>query len=660
MILLSCNKNKAKRVDVFLFNTIQYNSKNEKLKITFLDSILTSSQDISNNNKTRAFLFNLSAEYYYLNELKKSLKTSRKILEMSKEHNDSMDIAKAYYYIGDCYETEKRDSAFYYYQKAENLYFKLKNYENEAKMLFNKSYILFYEGSYLESEIMLTRAYKLLKNSNNLELLFSISNLMGCNFEKLEDYDNALKYFDISKNYLLLLKKEDVDFDKMNNYAIASAVNIANIYEKKQDYKKSILELQSIMTVDLKKKWPSNYATVIGNLGYCMMKTGDLKKSKELLLESLDMSIKNNNKSDVIYKLNNIGEYYLICKDTLKSIVYLKKSLTLAEEINSGDQIKIVLKLLSKADIRKDSFYKEKYIKISDSLNTAQKKITDKYARIEFETSQLEDENKVLIRRNVMILIVSLLLVFLLLLLLFARYLKGKKDFLGYLYNQQKANEELFELIKDYENQLIQTKKEEQLRISRELHDGVMNRIYGVRLQLGILNEKDDAEVKIKRFYYIDALQEIEKEIRDISHDLSDDLVYKDFDFHDVLVKMIKQQNSVSKTHFEVTVDEKIPWEDVSGIIKINLYRIIQELILNVNKHSNAKKCVIIISFNSNNEVVLNIKDDGIGFILQKKYKGHIGLQNIDKRVSLIKGRLRINTNYNSGTEAEIVVDVKN
>lgn len=656
LILLSCNKNKAKRVDVFLFNSNLYNSKNENQKIVFLDSILASNEDTSNDKKTRTFLFNLSAEYYYLNDLKESLKISRKIFEMAKKHNDSMDMAKAYYYIGDCYETEKRDSAFYYYQKAENLYFKLKNQENEAKMLFNKSYILFYEGSYLESEVMIAKAYKMLKNSNNFELLYSISNLMGCNFEKLEDYDNALKYFNVSKNYLKLLEKKEDNKDKINSYHIASAVNIANVYEKKQDYKKSIEELQLILTDDLKAKSPSNYATVVGNLGYCKMKMGDLKASKDLIQESLDISLKTNNKADVIFKLNNLGEYYLITKDTLKSIEYLKKSLSLAQSINSGDQIKIILKLLSKADFKRDAFYKEKYIRMSDSLNIAQKKITDKYARIELETSQLEDEKKILIRKNTIIIITSLLAVLLLLLLLFARYLKGKKDHLNYLFNQQKANEEMFGLIKNYEGQLIQIKKEEQKRISRELHDGVMNKIYGVRLQLGFLNEKDNLEAKIKRSHYIDVLQEIEKEIRVISHDLSNDIIYKDFDFNEVFLKMINQQNEITSTLFEIEIDYKISWVDVSEIKKINLYKILQELVLNVSKHSQAQNCKVDIFLNENNKIQLSVIDNGVGFDKTTDFYKGIGLQNIKKRVFLINGVLKIDT-IKTRTKIDVIVN---
>jgi signal transduction histidine kinase len=83
-------------------------------------------------------------------------------------------------------------------------------------------------------------------------------------------------------------------------------------------------------------------------------------------------------------------------------------------------------------------------------------------------------------------------------------------------------------LLKAHQIQVGQAKEMEQNRISRELHDGVMNKLYGVRLKLGILNNSDEEAIKEKRLDCIDVLQEIESEIRAISHDLHSEV----FDLH--------------------------------------------------------------------------------------------------------------------------------
>lgn len=223
-------------------------------KLSYLDSINTLSNSLKNDTINRNFLFNLSAEYYYLKAPKKSFAVCKKLLEMSNSAKDTLSIAKSYYYMGDCYETSIRDSAYYFYQRAEKLYRLKGNYEKVAKMIFNKAYLLYFEGNYLESEIMVSDALQLLKKSNDSELLYTSYTLLGSNFEKLEEYDAALKYYLFAKKVLPNLLKNNTDETKVNNYKITSAVNIATIFFKKTQYQNSINVLQSVLTPELKKR----------------------------------------------------------------------------------------------------------------------------------------------------------------------------------------------------------------------------------------------------------------------------------------------------------------------------------------------------------------------------------------------------------------------
>jgi hypothetical protein len=58
------------------------------------------------------------------------------------------------------------------------------------------------------------------------------------------------------------------------------SINIANVYEKQRLYYNAINELESVLTKDVEKKWPRDYAVLIGNLGYVKTKLGNLKKVK--------------------------------------------------------------------------------------------------------------------------------------------------------------------------------------------------------------------------------------------------------------------------------------------------------------------------------------------------------------------------------------------
>jgi signal transduction histidine kinase len=510
-----------------------------------------------------------------LNAFKKSFEVCENVIEMSTKAKDTLSIAKSYYYMGDCYETRKRDSAYYYYQKAEKLYRLIGNYEKVAKMIFNKAYMLYYEGNYLESEIMVSDALQLLKKSNDIELIYSCYNLLGSNFEKLEEYDSALKYYVLGKRILPDLLKKDTDITKINNYKITSKINIATVYSKKAQYDNSITVLQSILTPELKKEWQNLYSTTIGNLGYSKMKRGQLEGVEALFKEALKISINNGNESDIIYKYSNLGEYYAVIKDTTQSIHYLKKSLQLAGKQKSSDDIKYALKLLSVIDYRNAPKYDQNYIILNDSLVKAQRKNRNKFARIEYETSVVEEENKILNVKINNIIIGAVLLCLILISIIIYRYIKSKKVEIELLLKQQKAEEEIFKLLQENQIKMNLAKVAEQNRISRELHDGVLNKLYGTRLQLGILNESDEEDIKAKRLTYVDLLQEIEKEIRDISHDLHSDIFNGAFNYFSLLNSLINEQNELKATNFLIEIDSTIAWENISGLIKITIYRII-------------------------------------------------------------------------------------
>ena len=383
-----CNRKNIK-IEKNIFNSDYYLQKNYNSKIRFLDSLSTLTIKFTNDLNSIEFLFNLAAEYYYLNDYQKTLYISRRIYGMSKKSYDTLNLAKAYYYIGDAYEQNHRDSAYYYYKKAEKLYQILGNDELRGKMLFNKGYILFYEGNYVESEIEFSKSLQFLKYSSNHELLYTVYNLMGCVLERLEDNENALKYFGYAKDELKLLNPS-VNTLKYN---LSLSVNISNVYDKRNEFNKSIKELTAVISDDIESKWPSDYANVLGNLGYSKMKSGDLKRAKPLLSKAYSISLKSGTETNVLYKIINLGEYYLTTKDTITSLRFLNRALSLGKKLNSNNEVVKTLKLLSKAEPQRDSYYKGKIIRLTDSLTKVQRKNRNKYARIEYETSVVEDAN---------------------------------------------------------------------------------------------------------------------------------------------------------------------------------------------------------------------------------------------------------------------------
>lgn len=616
---------------------------NFKKKITYLDSLYYQSKKLSYNQTTLDFLFNLSAEYYYLNVNTKSLDIAKHLLAKTVENKDTLSIAKSYYYIGDAYEQDHKDSAFYYYRKAEKLYQLLGNNELIGKMLFNKGYILFYEGNYTESEIEFSNSLQFLKYSSNHELLYTVYNMMGCALERLDDNENALKYFDYAKNELKLLNTSNT-----TKYNLTLSVNIANVYDKRNEFEKSVKELNSVLNDGIASKWPSDYANVLGNLGYSKMKSGNLEKAKPLLLKAYSISLKNDTESNILYKIINLGEYYLKVKDTTKSRNFLNRALVLGEKIKASNELKLVYDLLSKAEPQRDAYYKEKIIRLSDSLAVVQRNNRNKYARIEYETSVVEDANKELSNRNFYLIVGVVLLTS----ALGFRYIIGQRKEIKYRKQLLAAEMELFDLMQASQIELNGARAEEQNRISRELHDHVMNKLYGTRLHLGLLNTSTSADAPEKRAAHIDELQTIESEIRAISHDLHTDSVASHFDYPILLASYIQKAGVSGNTVFGFESASEIDWDAISGLVKITIYRIVQEGLSNVVKYAEATECLVTITQPDSTTLLLTIVDNGKGFDAALIPKG-IGLSNMKTRARLVKADLQIESAPGQGTRIE-------
>jgi signal transduction histidine kinase len=487
-----------------------------------------------------------------------------------------------------------------------------------------------------------------LKNIENDELLFTCYNLIASNFEKLEEYNDALKYYLLAQEVLNGLEKDENDFDIKNNYKVSLSVNIASVNEKLFQYTKAEKELESVLTKDLKEKWPKDYATVIGNLGYVKTKLGHLKEGEVLMKEALVLSRKSGIETSIVYKLHNLGKYYIDTKDTLQAIRYLNESLQIAEKLKSTDDVKINLQLLSTIDKANTSYYDKRYITVSDSLTKVQRKNRNKYARIEYETAVVEDANKELSSKNLYLIFGVVVLVA----ALGVRYVVGQRKEIAYRKQLQAAELELFDLMRSSQIALNSAREEEQNRIARELHDNVMNKLYGTRLQLGMLNSLTIPDVEVKRLEQIDVLQTIEQDIRAISHDLHTDVVASHFDYPVLLKQCLQQLSATTQTNLHLDCAAGIDWEAVSGLVKITLYRMVQEALSNVVKYAAATDCHITISQPDASTLLLTVRDTGKGFDVATTSSG-IGLKNMRDRARFVKADFRIESVIGQGTSIE-------
>lgn len=221
--------------------------------------------------------------------------------------------------------------------------------------------------------------------------------------------------------------------------------------------------------------------------------------------------------------------------------------------------------------------------------------------------------------------------------------------------DQQKANEKIYLMTLKQQEKLENEKIKERNRISEELHDGVLGKLFGTRMNLGFLAIDGDKKTLKQHRFYLDELQTIEKEIRNVSHELSDNIGSSLINFSTLIKEVLKTNSKLGGYKFKI--DESIDWQQINQINKVNLYRIIKEAIQNITKHASAKKVNLFFNI-EDDKLIVEIKDDGVGFDNTQKRKG-IGMKNMTSRVKKIKGTFKILSNSDNGTHLIIKIPIK-
>lgn len=648
-MFLSCQE----RAPMFNTESIissKFSSFNDSEKIRYLDSVSISLESLRNDSLQIKFLFEVAAEYYYIKNNRSSFHSSTRILELSEKINDSVSMGRALYYMGDCFEDYQKDSAYYYYYKeSEKIFRDINDDDKIAKALFNKAHLLFTEGNYVESEVEVIKALQKLQFSKKYTFLYKCYYLQAANHTELEEYDNALTYLNLALENLNKAKPIINDIHKFNEYSALTVIAFCNIYDKKGDYNRSIVALKDLATTDLKIHHPKLYATVVGNLAYDYMQIGNYKIAKEKYEQAIALAKDEAHTQGYLFKIINYGEYHLLTQDTLKANVYFKEALPLAKQLKSSTELLKTLQFLSVSDAKNSAFYKDVYVRVNDSIVKQQRLNREKFARIEYETSNVTDANKTLTYNNLLLVLVLVLSIVVFLIVLIIRSQLARKKELLLIRQKELADDELLDLIKTFQYELVQAKAEEQNRISKELHDGIVNQIYAIRMVLGTLNEEEDILTQQKRAAYIKELHAVESEIRSLSHELHSDFLLYDSNYLFLLHSLIQRINALKGTVFTVSISEPIVWDNYSSIVKINLYRILQELFLNVNKYANAATCSLIIE-EQLDLLFVEVIDDGVGFDMILQSEG-IGLKNIKERAKAIGADFFIESEINKGVK---------
>lgn len=595
--------------------------------------------------------------YYNKNFYDRAIESGKKLYSVSYSLNDTLATGRALFYIGEAfYGLENNDSALHYYRKAEKLNSDFKGTGDKAlgEIILYKAYIYYDVGEYALCEAEAFKAEKFLRIANKATDLYNCYNLIASSLDGQEDETEAIRYYQMAFDAIDDFKKEGFSEIQIGINKASCYNNMGGVYVKMGQHKKAIEIYKQALSMPEIESQSKLYAKLLNNLAAAKYKSGDYTQLPGLFYKSLTIRDSIEHEGGVIASNLSLGEYFLHKKDTTKAIGYLTVAYEKAKTIKSNSDILASLKLLSTIDKVNNDFYIKRYVTVNDSLQQIAQNTRNKFARIEFDTDKIITEKDALAKKNSFIIGVSLVVVLFIAAIFIIYYLNSRNKELLLVQEQQKANEEIYELMFEQQGKIESAKTEEKSRIAMELHDGILNNIYAVRLNLEFINKKADEESVARRKEYIKELQSIESEIRGVSHDLNRNALFnQEQSFENMLGFMITSQKNNFDTEFEADIDASINWEDMSNVSKVNIYRIIQEALQNINKYSGATHAKVVVA-RKGDGIAVAITDNGIGFVPEKA-KGGIGLRNLKKRAEALSGTLQINSQPGKGAVVEVL-----
>ena len=489
----------------------------------------------------------------------------------------------------------------------------------------------------------------ILKNTDQSEVLYDTYNLFGLIYNELDDSDNAMAYHNKA------LASIDEKIPSVFQPEATSYNNIGYVYLKNHQYKEAKKYFQKgLEQKNIFRDKPYVYTMLLNNLAFSKFKLNEKDGLPDLFFQSLKIRDSLQLTTGIIASKLNLSEYFRSENDTVKAIQFAKEALKLSQETNNYRNILNSLKQLSVIEPQNAAIYTKEYIQVSEKLQKAERNIGNKFSRIEFETEEVKEKNSNLNTKNRNLLYGLIAFAIVGLLLYVVKAQKNKNKALIYKQRQQKANEEIYNLMISQQSTIETGRVREKKRVAQELHDGVLGRMFGLRINLDSLNKFDDTIAVEKRNNYLLELKNIEQDIREISHDLSREKSELINNFVAILNDLFEDQKKTFGSKLISSIEPAIQWDLISNATKINLYRIIQECLQNINKYANADTITVKLKKEENN-LILEIIDDGIGFNINKAKKG-IGLQNIRSRTQECNGTVEINSKMGEGTIIKVTI----
>lgn len=588
----------------------------------------------------------------------KAIAYGNKAIELGKQLDFKKGIAQAYNDMGILYY-DKQDfaTAIKLYNQAYLIRTELKDDKGVAA-LYNKIGVVYQKEARFDSALLYAQKalaiYEKLKDK--IGISYSLNN-MGIVNQNVGNIDEALKYQEQS-----IAIKEEIH-DKLG--LAGSYVNVGNIYLLKKDITKAKEFYEKAEVICRKIGDPEYLSNSINNLSAIYQKIGDYKKALPLAQESFDIRTKLGDTKGQVSCLVNMGsiltDYHQYKQAEEKYLLGLQLADTLAsclpEKAKLYDGLSSLYDLMG--DYKKSAAMARLTIQYKDSIFTADlnkqfSEMETKYQtakkdqQIEAQQNEITQKKYELIKKQYWL--YGSIAVFLFSILLGYSYYKRYR-----LKQEKKLQAEVIKQQDLSTKAVIAAEENERKRIAADLHDGVGQMMSAAKMNLSAFENdlpfKDDHQ-KNNFEKIISLVDESCKEIRSVSHQMMPNALLKSG-----LASAVKEFiDKLDSRVLKVNLHTEGLNERLDSNVETVLYRIVQECVNNVIKHSGANILDISLIKDADG-IAAVIEDNGRGFDSKDKTKFEgIGLKNIISRVQFLKGTVEFDSAAGKGTLVAIHV----
>lgn len=514
-------------------------------------------------------------------------------------------------------DSKVSDSAFYYYNLAKDQFLKTHDSLRAAKSLINMAIIQSGKGDChgsIETSLEANRYLTNEKDSLIRELLASNYNSIGISSSFLYRYKNSID------SYKKAIGLTSVDENKKVFYN-----NLGDALLSEGKSKQAILCFQKALEVSDS----ISYARALHNLARA--EASDDKNFDPLPLYYKALKIRQN-QNDIAGQNSSFAELssYYSSTDKKKALVFAEKMLKTADELDSPDDKLQALRKIINLNQNQISKYFDQYQNLNDSVQRSRNDAKDEFAYIRFgvekektenlklKTDRVQRENHIF-RQYFLVGILILVLI-----IIFIWFQKRHK-------------------IQIQKNEL--KLKDSELKISKKVHDVVANGIYHVMTEV-------ENQQEINRESILYKLESVYEKSRNISYETAENRTEEPFS--DKISKLLSTFQSENRKIFIIGNESNI-WDGLSELKKENIYHILQELMVNMKKHSEAD--LVVTRFErTDNQININYSDNGIGIKNEKIHKN--GLRNTVNRTKVLGGRINFETETETGLKIELSLPV--